>query len=199
MNLIYGCTLSATSPHASFPPTRRRYFIEREYMTRSGLLVCIGALGLTLAGCHHSTPTDGSANAVSNAPNGPTKPAATADENTWGNYLAEQGKLHGKDVPMRPYIYVIPGGDSLEANARRQNETDSVVHGIGPILMPGGMLIVGGPNAAQTTAFINGVSKQLKPDAMKGIVVLVVSDASVQPAVTSALKPSGATTRFVSM
>ncbi|GLQ45758.1 hypothetical protein GCM10007862_08090 [Dyella lipolytica] len=168
-------------------------------MNRSGLFVCIGALGLTLAGCHHSTPTDGSTNAALNTSNGPAKPATTADENTWGNYLAEQGKLHGKDVGMRPYIYVIPAGNSVGASARRQNETDSVVHSIGPILMPGGMLIVGGPDAAQTTAFITAVSKQLKADAMKGIVVMVVSEASEQPGVTSALESSGATVRFVSM
>ena len=168
-------------------------------MNRLGLFLCMGALGLILAGCHPSTPPDGSANATSDAPNGPTKPAATADENTWGNYLAEQGKLHGKDVAMHPYIYVIPGGDSVGANARRQNETDSVVHSIGPILMPGGMLIVGGPDATQTTAFITGVSKQLKADALKGIVVLVVSDTSEQAAVGAALKSSGATVRFVSM
>ncbi len=168
-------------------------------MNRLGLLVCMGALGLTLAGCHPSTPTDGSANVASNASDGPAKPAATADENTWGNYLAEQGKLHGKDVAMHPYIYVIPGGDSAGANARRQNETDSVVHSIGPILMPGGMLIVGGPDATQTTAFITGVSKQLKADALKGIVVLVVSDTSERATVGTALKSSGATVRFVSM
>jgi hypothetical protein len=100
---------------------------------------------------------------------------------------------------MHPYIYVIPGGDSVGANARRQNESDSVVHSIGPILMPGGMLIVGGPDATQTTAFINGISKQLKADALKGIVVLVVSDTSEQATVGAALKSSGATVRFVSM
>ncbi|GLQ49201.1 hypothetical protein GCM10010872_06500 [Dyella flava] len=100
---------------------------------------------------------------------------------------------------MRPYIYVIPGGDSVAANNRRQNETDSVVHSIGPILMPGGMLILGGPDPAQTTVFITGVSKQLKTDVLKGIVVMVVSDPSEQAADTAALKVSGATVRFVTM
>lgn len=164
-------------------------------MTWSGRLVCMGLLSLALAGCNHPVPAD----TASDVPVGPAKPAATSDENTWGNYLAEQGKLHGKDVAMHPYIYVIPGGDSAGANARRQNETDSVVHSIGPILMPGGMLIVGGPDATQTTAFITGVSKLLKADALKGIVVLVVSDTSERATVGTALKSSGATVRFVSM
>ncbi|WP_230473899.1 hypothetical protein [Dyella choica] len=154
---------------------------------------------MTLAGCHQPASNGNSSNTAASTPAGPAKPAATADENTWGTYLAEQGKLHGKDVGMKPYIYVIPGGDSVTANARRQNEIDSIVHGIGPILMPGGMLILGGPDAKQTTAFITNLSTQLKGDVMKGIVVMVVSEASEQAADTAALKSSGATVRFITM
>ena len=168
-------------------------------MTRSGLLVCMSVVAMALTGCNHPAANSGATNTAASAPAGPTKPAATADENTWGNYLSEQGKLHGKDVGMRPYIYVIPGGDSVASNDRRQNETDSIVHSIGPILMPGGMLILGGPDAKQTTVFITNLSKQLKADAMKGIVVMVVSDTSEQTADAAALKSSGATVRFVAM
>lgn len=169
-------------------------------MIKSGWLVCTVTLAAALAGCQQQASTNGaSASSASSASAGPTKPAATADENTWGNYLAQQGKLHGKDVGMKPYIYVIPGGDSVAATNRRANETDSVVHSIGPILMPGGMLILGGPDARQTTVFITDMSKQIKANAMSGIVVMVVSDASEQAADTAALKTSGATVRFVSM
>jgi hypothetical protein len=168
-------------------------------MTRSGWVVCTIALATALAGCNHQASTNGASNTSASTAAGPAKPAATADENTWGNYLSEQGKLHGKDVGMKPYIYVIPGGDSVAANNRRQNETDSIVHSIGPILMPGGLLILGGPDAKQTTVFITDLAKQLKADAMKGIVVMVVSDTSEQAADAAALKPSGATVRFVAM
>ncbi|CAK1314154.1 Uncharacterised protein [Burkholderia pseudomallei] len=167
-------------------------------MHRLGPLALAVTLGVLLAACNHPT-TNTAATNVPATSDGPSKPAATADENTWGNYLAEQGKLHGKDVAMHPYIYVIPAGDSVAANARRQNETDSVVHGIGPILMPGGMLIVGGPDPKQTTTFLGDVAKQLKTDALKGIVVMVVSDATEQAAVTNTLKSSGATVRVVTM
>ncbi|MBF3882696.1 hypothetical protein ISG07_04730 [Burkholderia pseudomallei] len=61
------------------------------------------------------------------------------------------------------------------------------------------MLIVGGPDPKQTTAFLGDIAKQLKADTLKGIVVMVVSDASEQAAVTSTLKASGATVRFVTM
>ena len=167
-------------------------------MYRLGRLTLAVTLEALLAACNPSTPTAMTGSNTA-AASGPAKPAATADENTWGNYLADQGKLHGKDVGMRPYIYVIPAGDGVAANARRRNEIDSVVHSIGPILMPGGMLIVGGPDPKQTTAFLEDVAKQLKADALKGIVVMVVSDASEQAAVTSTLKASGATVRVVTM
>lgn len=166
-------------------------------MHRLGLFMLAATLGALLSACNH--PTTAASSNASTASSSPAKPATTADENTWGNYLAEQGKLHGKDVGMHPYIYVIPTGDSVTATARRQNETDSVVHSIGPILMPGGMLIVGGPDPKQTTAFLGDVAKQVKADALKGIVVMVVSDGSEQAAVASTLKASGATVRFVAM
>ena len=173
----------------------------KKHMIRMGFMVGMGALAVALAGCNHSSSTgEGArgAGVVSNA-TGPAKPAATADDNVWGRYLADLGELHGKDVGMRPYVYVIPGGDSVTANARRQEEIDSIVHSIGPVLMPGGMLILGGPQAKQTTAFITVLSKQIKADSMKGIVVMVVSDPAEQDANTAALKPSGAVVRFVSM
>lgn len=166
-------------------------------MRRSELFVCVGVLGIALAGCNHSSSD--STSATSATTDAPAKPAVTADQYAWGDYLAAQGKLHGKDVGMRPYIYVIPAGDSVAATARRKEETDSVVHSIGPILMPGGMLIIGGPDAKQTTGFVNDLAKQLKANALQGIVVMVVSDASEQTAVTSALKPSSATVRFIAM
>jgi len=167
-------------------------------MNRTVHWMGMGALVFALAGCNHPSATD-AASAGTSQEAKPQKPAATADENTWGNYLAEQGKLHGKDVGMHPYIYVIPAGESIAANDRRQNEIDSVVHSIGPILMPGGMLILGGADGKQTTAFIAEVTKQVKADSLKGIVVLVVSEPSEEAAVKESLKASGAAVRFVAM
>ncbi|MET3653894.1 hypothetical protein [Dyella japonica] len=158
----------------------------------------MGALLVALAGCNHPSATE--TTSANTSPEAKLqKPAATADENTWGSYLAEQGKLHGKDVGMHPYIYVIPAGESIAANDRRENEIDSVVHSIGPILMPGGMLILGGADGKQTTAFIADLAKQVKADSLKGIVVLVVSERSEEATVKESLKASGAAVRFVAM
>lgn len=168
-------------------------------MIRSGMLVWVGVASIALVGCGNQTSGNTTPHSAASATPGLAKPAATADENTWGEYLAAQGKIHGKDVGMRPYIYVIPGGDSVGANTRRQEESDSIRHGVGPILMPGGLLILGGPDGQQTESFISSITKEMKPDSLKGIVVLVVSDAAQESAVTAALKPTGATIRFVAM
>ncbi|CAJ8193439.1 Uncharacterised protein [Burkholderia pseudomallei] len=164
-------------------------------MHHLGRLTLAVTLGALLAACNHPTTSSSPAAASST----PAKPSANASESTWGIYLAAQGKLHGNDASMRPYIYVIPAGGSAASRTRRESEVDSVVHAIGPLVLPGGTLIVGGPDPKQTTAFLGDVARQLKADTLKGIVVLVVSDASEQAAVSSTLNASGATLRFVAM
>lgn len=171
-------------------------------MNRIGSWIGASLLGVALSACSHQTP--GSSGKPDAPPStsttaGPARPTAAADENTWGDYLAEQGKRHADGVSQRPYIYVIPGGDSIGATDRRKNELDSIDHGIGPILMPGGMLVVGGPDAQQTTAFITELSKTAKANALNGIVVLVVTESSQTDGVKSALKPTGAIVRVATM
>ena len=169
-------------------------------MIRSRWLVWAGLAVTALTGCNHQAP-DVSPRALSQASPETelAKPADSADVHTWGGYLAAQAKIHAKDVDMHPYIYVIPGGDSVAATTRRKEEIDSIHHSIGPILIPGSLLILGGPDGQQTGAFITDLSKQLKTNALKGIVVLVVSDNSQKAVVSHALQPTGAMARFVAM
>jgi hypothetical protein len=171
-------------------------------VTKPGFVCWVSFMSVLMVGCSHPTPGNSSTTAApvtASATTGPTKPAVTADENTWGNYLSEQGKLHGKDVSMSPNIYVIPNGDNLEAVARRQNESDSIVSSIGHTLLPGGLLIIGGSDSHQTSNFVTDVCKQIKLDTLKGIVVMIVADNAQKNPVSSALKPTGAAVRFVTM
>jgi hypothetical protein len=168
-------------------------------MKHSGRTVVVGLLIALATGCNHPSPSNDAHSDAAKAQATLAKPAAGADENTWGSYLSEQGKLHGKDVAMKPYIYVIPTGESMAAGDRRTSEAESIVQSVGPIVMPGGMLILGGPDAKQTTTFIDRLAKQLKADSLKGVVVMVVSDAPEEARNAAALKPSGASVRFVAM
>lgn len=167
-------------------------------VNRKGLWIAISVLFLVLAGCNRQAGTETAPSSeVQQAV--PPKPAATADEHVWGVYLAEQGKRHGKDVGIHPYIYVIPAGDDVAAKQRRQNEAESVIHGVGPLIMPGGILILGGPAPSQTTRFVVDVAKQLSANALKGVIVLVVSAPAEKATLQDALKATGATVRFIAM
>ena len=169
-------------------------------MKTLGMFFCLGLAGLALTGCSHSdTSVDASTRTATAAESGPKKPADTADENTWGNYLAEQGKIHGKDVGMRPYIYVVPRGDTAAADARRKNESDSIVTGVGNIVVPGALLIIGGPDAGSTQAFTQGIAKDIKPGALKDVTLLIVGDEAQKDSLVKAFAPTGARLRVVSM
>ncbi len=127
------------------------------------------------------------------------RPPATADDNTWGTYLADQGRVHAEDIGMKPFIYVIPSADSQMGDDRRKNETESIVNGAGKVIIPGALLILGGPDANVTRGFVEGLGKEVKPDTLKGVTVLVVGDASQKDLLAKTLAPAGARVRVVSM
>jgi len=164
---------------------------------------CAVVAALSLAAC--GGPQDGKEGTAPVAGADATKkasiprPAASADDNSWGLYLADQGKVHADDIGMKPFIYVIPVADSDMADERRKNETESIVQGAGSVLIPGALLILGGPDANVTRAFVEGLSKDLKPDSLKGVTVLVVGDASQKEQLSKTLAASGARVRVASM
>jgi hypothetical protein len=174
-------------------------------MKKTGLTLLIVFAAAIATGCSQKNaggaPASGAKPASSASVDaiGPTKPAVTADDNVWGTYLSEQGKLHGKDVQGHPYIYLIPAGDSPSAIERRTQELQSVAFSIGPIVIPGSLLVLGGPNAQQTNQFAIDVSKKIKKHALKNVVVLIVSDTTQKDAITKAFAPTEATLRFVTM
>ena len=164
---------------------------------------CVLIAALALTACNSSkdqatsAPGDSAAAGAKKAT--VARPGANADDNSWGLYLADQGKVHADDIGMKPFIYVIPAGEGDMANDRRKNESDSIVHGAGSVLIPGALLIIGGPDAKATDDFVQGLGKDVKADTLKNVTVLVVSDAAQKDALSKALAPSGARARVVSM
>ena len=157
---------------------------------------------IALAGCGRSTSntqTSKNPTATAETVHDPAHPGRKADFNTWGDYLSQLGKLHAKDAPGHPYIYVVPDGASQEAQKRRQEELDSIQHSVGPILIPGSQLIIGGPDGPTTDAFVSALGKKLEKQSLAGIVVLVVSDAGQSEPTKKALEATGADIRFVAM
>lgn len=130
---------------------------------------------------------------------GPPSPALTADDNTWGGYLAELGKIHGKEAPSRPYIFLIPDGDNAEALARRKDLVHYVSSAIGPVILPGSMMIIGGRSPSQTNAFAREIGELAPKDALKGSIVLVINDGKDQETISKSFAASQATVRFSQM
>jgi hypothetical protein len=201
----YKCSPDLYTRLIHYVPQRKTASTYGKPMKKIGLALSIAAVVIFATGCSQKDAADSSSSTAKTASSagvhasGPTKPAATADDNVWGTYLSEQGKMHGKDVQGHPYIYLIPAGDSPAAIERRTQELQSVAFSIGPIVIPGSLLVLGGPNAQQTNQFVLDVAKKIKEHALKNVVVLIVSDTTQKDAITKALAPTEATLRFVTM
>lgn len=147
---------------------------------------------LLIAGCnqHSADPT---------LESGPQPPLATADDNTWGLYLASQGKVRVKDMPVTPHIFLIPDGESPDAISRRKELAQYMVSAIGPIILPGSAIIIGGRSPSDTNAFVQGVAGSLPQGALKDTVVLIVTNKIGEDDLPKALEGTQATVRFAKM
>jgi hypothetical protein len=152
---------------------------------------------MAIIGCSQETPGAPARSQAATSRVTAPKPAST-DENQWGTYLVDQGKAYHPDTGMRQ-VYVIPGGDGDAAERRREDEIRSISGGINTLLMPGSLLILGGPDGRQTGDFVAALAKELKPDSLKGIVVMIVTNADQKSVVDDALKMTGAKVQFVVM
>ncbi|MEO8778730.1 MAG: hypothetical protein ABI389_08655 [Rhodanobacter sp.] len=129
-----------------------------------------------------------------------TKPTDINDSKAWNNYLGQlvQANLQGMKAPQ-PYAYLVtPGttGDQQAQNARQlQGVQDTVARGV----LPGNLLAFGGPSSAATSEFVIDAFKHANPGAFKDVIVVFIGDKADESKVEDALKPTGATFRFVEM
>jgi hypothetical protein len=169
-------------------------------MAKTVNMLAMGLLTVALAACQHGAPDQGSsADAKQSAVQEPKAPPASADDNTWGEYLAAKARLHVKGIEQRPYSYVIPPGDTDTARSRRKNEAESIELSVGHILIPGSLLIIGGADAGETNRFTMELPKAIKEGAMTGVTILVVADGKQDKEIAKAFESTGASVRFAAM
>ena len=88
------------------------------------------------------------------------------------------------------------GDDQQAQNARQlQGVQDTVARGV----LPGNLLAFGGPSSAATSEFVIDAFKNANPGSFKDVIVVFIGDKADEQKVTDALKPTGATFRFVEM
>lgn len=128
------------------------------------------------------------------------KPSDPNDSKAWNTYL---GQIVSKNMQgmtaERPYPYLVPAGDSDDANALRQRQLEQVQDTVARGVLPGNMLVFAGPDSAKTSEFVGDAFKDAKAGSFKDVIVLVIGDAGDKDKVTATLQPTGATIRYVNM
>lgn len=166
-------------------------------MRKFALIVAVALTAcVAMTACHKQDDDQAQTAQVQKAP----KPTSPTDSKGWNAYLSQivQANLQGMLAPQ-PYAYMVNAGttdDALAQNARQlQSVQDTVARGV----TPGNLLAFGGPDPAKTADFVIAAFKDAKPGTFKDVIIMFIGDKADEQRVTDALKPTGATFRFVAM
>jgi hypothetical protein len=128
------------------------------------------------------------------------KPTDPNDSKGWNAYLGQivQNNMQGMKA-SQPYAYMVAAGDSDDIKAQNDRQLQSVQDTVARGVLPGNMLVFGGPDSGKTADLLLAAFKDAKPGSFKDVIVLFIGDKADEQRVTDALKPTGATIRFVAM
>ncbi len=165
---------------------------------RKFVLVAAIALtaALTLSACNKKEGDEQSAQQVQQA----TKPTDVNDSKAWNAYLGQivQKNMQGMSA-NQPYAYMVTAATTDEQKAQNERQLESVEDTVARGVLPGNLLAFGGPVSATTADLVVTAFKDAKPGSFKDVIVLFIGDQADEQRVTDALKPTGATVRFVAM
>ncbi len=113
---------------------------------------------------------------------------------------AEDGQKNMQGMTAnQPYAYMVTPGTTDEAKAQNERQLQSVQDTVARGVLPGNLLAFGGPSSATTADLVVAAFKDAKPGSFKDVIILFIGDKADEQRVTDALKPTGATIRFVVM
>lgn len=127
-----------------------------------------------------------------------TKPTDMNDSKGWNAYMGQlvQKNMQGMRA-SQPYAYMVTAGVTPDAQAQNERQLQNVEDTVARGVVPGNLLAFGGPDSGKTADLIIAAFKDAKPGAFKDVIVLFIGDQADQQRVGDALKPTGATYRFV--
>jgi hypothetical protein len=128
------------------------------------------------------------------------KPTDPNDSKGWGAYLGQivQKNMQGMTA-NQPYAYMVTPGTTDDAKAQNERQLQSVQDTVARGVLPGNLLAFGGPSSSTTADLVVAAFKDAKPGSFKDVIILFIGDKADEQRVTDALKPTGATIRFVVM
>ena len=160
------------------------------------LIVALALLaGLALTACNKQ-----SSQQAANVPAAAPKPTDPGDTKGWNAYLGPivQKNMQGMTAGQ-PFAYMVkaPINDDAKADDARQLAAvqDVVSRGV----TGGNLLAFAGPDSAATGNLVVTAMQSAHPNSLKNVIVLFVGDEVDEQRVADAVKPTGATFRFVKM
>ena len=120
----------------------------------------------------------------------------TKDEAAWNAYLTDVVKRNA-DGAMSVYAYTLPAADSADfagSYERQLGEAQTAMMRGG---VEGTLLAFGSPDSAKSADLAIAALQKAAPESMKGVRVLFIGDAADTARVEAAVKPTGATYKFV--
>ena len=164
----------------------------------AAILALTGAVVLT--GCNKQDDDQQAAQQQQQPAQKVAKPTDANDTKAWNAYLGQivMQNMQGMTAD-RPYAYLVNGGDTDDAKAFRDRQLEQVQGVIARGVLPGNMLVFGGPESGKTADFIQQAFKDAKPGSFKNVIVLAIGDDADKQRVTDTLTPTGAEVRYVTM
>jgi len=129
-----------------------------------------------------------------------TKPTSPTDSKGWNAYLGQlvQNNMQGMTA-SQPYAYMVTAGVTDDDKAQNDRQLQSVQDTVARGVLPGNLLAFAGPDSGKTGDLLIAAFKDAKPGSFKDVIVVFIGDKADEQRVTDALKPTGATFRFVTM
>ncbi len=165
---------------------------------RKFVLIAVVALSacLGLNACNKQGDDQAAQEQVQTAP----KPTDLNDSKAWNAYLGQlvQANLQGMKAPQ-PYAYMVTPGQTEDQQAQNARQLQGVQDTVARGVLPGNLLAFGGPSSAATSEFVIDAFKNATPGSFKDVIVVFIGDKADEQKVADAMKPTGATFRFVEM
>ena len=166
-------------------------------MRKFALIAAVAlAACLTLSACNKSQDDQQASQQAQQAP----KPTDPNDSKGWNTYLGQivQKNMQGMTA-SQPYAYMVTAGATDDDKAQNDRQLQSVQDTVARGVLPGNLLAFAGPDSSKTGDLLIAAFKDAKPGSFKDVIVVFIGDKADEQRVTDALKPTGATVRFVAM
>lgn len=150
--------------------------------------------GLVLTACNKQSNQPAADTAAKVAP----KPTDPGDTKGWNAYLGPivQKNMEGMTAGQ-PFAYMVKAPINDDAKADDARQLLAVQEVVSRGVTGGNLLAFAGPDSAATANLVVTAMQSAHPNSLKNVIVLFVGDQGDEQRVSDAVKPTGATFRFV--